>query len=409
MRELLKRWLPQLLETRPEQTASVALVACVAFSLVSIAASQIMLAVSIGALLWAVRTEGLRFGWRPVFLPLLLFFIWTIAAALASSDVWLGLGIVKKFYLFLLIPMVPRLLAGEGRIRRSFEPIIGMGLFAAAVGMIQFAENPHRDLLHRISGFMSHWMTYSGLLMLVLVMLVAYGFCRGWRKNLWVIAAVLVLAIPISLSQTRNAMIGAVAGVIALLLLLGRVRAIAGLLVMVAAVYFAAPDSFRQRVRSGWDPSDPNTRNRIELFGTSARLIRNNPVFGVGPKNVQVEALRYRGSHEFPDWLYQHMHNNFLQIAAERGLPGLALWLWLMARFALDAWGVFRRSPGPDAKLASSAALGCWVALLVSGMVEYNFGDSEVLTLFLFVQSAPGAFAADTGRQSAAAASQTDR
>ena len=151
------------------------------------------------------------------------------------------------------------------------------------------------------------------------VALVAYGFTQGWRKNLWAVPSLALLAVPISLSQTRSAMLGAIAGIVTLLILLGRARAIAGLAVLVVAAYFAAPGSFRERVRSGWDPHDPNTRNRIELFQTSVRLIRDNPVFGVGPKNVQVEAPRYRVNREFPDWLYQHMHNNFLQIAAERG------------------------------------------------------------------------------------------
>jgi len=29
---------------------------------------------------------------------------------------------------------------------------------------------------------------------------------------------------------------------------------------------------------------------------------------------------------------------------------------------------------------------------MIAGMAEYNFGDSEVLTLFLFIVSAPYAF-----------------
>ncbi len=393
----------RFLKMRPEQTACAALVAGVSLSLISIAASQIMLGAAIFGILWAARRDGLRIEWRPVFLPLALFFGWTVAAALASSDILLGLGIVKKFYLFLLVPIVPRLMAGEGRVRRSFEVLFAVGLLSSAAGVAQFAENPHRDLLHRISGFMSHWMTYSGLLMLVLVALVAYGYCCGWDRRRWAVPVLAILALPISLSQTRSAMLGAVAGIVTVLVLLRRHRAVAGFVVVVIAVYAASPESFRQRIRSGWDRNDPNTRNRIELLGTSARLIRDNPVFGVGPKNVQVEALRYRGSHEFPDWLYQHMHNNFLQIAAERGLPGLALWLWLMGRFAFDAWSVLRATargptvppPGCDARLAATAALGCWVALMVSGLVEYNFGDSEVLTLFLFLQSLPYAFCSD--------------
>jgi O-antigen ligase len=116
-------------------------------------------------------------------------------------------------------------------------------------------------------------------------------------------------------------------------------------------------------------------------------------------------ASRYQEEEkEFPDWLYQHMHNNPLQIAAETGIPGLLIWFWLMGQLAWDAWKRYqyaRRSNfngnenyRQEALVASTAALAAWVALMVAGLFEYNFGDSEVLTFFLFLMSAPYAFAA---------------
>lgn len=187
---------------------------------------------------------------------------------------------------------------------------------------------------------------------------------------------------------------------ITVLLLMKRYRAIAGLVVVLAVTYVASPASVRQRLRAGFDRNDPDTSNRIELFETASRLIRDNPWFGVGPKNVGIEALRYRGNRDYPDWMYQHMHNNFLQIAAERGIPGLILWLWLMIRLAWDSWQRYRRArrrmledtsrgDATEALMVSTAALGAWIALLGAGMFEYNFGDSEILTLFAFMIGAP--------------------
>ena len=142
------------------------------------------------------------------------------------------------------------------------------------------------------------------------------------------------------------------------------------------------------------EPDDRNTRNRIELFGTALRLIQDHPWLGVGQR-VSLEAPRYRGTFGFPDWMYLHMHNNFLQIAAERGIPGLLLWLWFMAQLGWQAFRLFCASGGSgETGFAAAAALGGWVALLAGGMFEYNFGDSEVLTLFLFMMSAPHAAAA---------------
>jgi putative inorganic carbon (HCO3(-)) transporter len=164
------------------------------------------------------------------------------------------------------------------------------------------------------------------------------------------------------------------------------------------ALYLVSPASIQNRLRSGWNPNDPNTRNRIELFGTTLRLIRDHPWLGVGQR-VSLEAPKYRGSQEFPDWMYLHMHNNFLQIAAERGIPGLILWLWFMLQLGWHAIRVFLASGGSanadsgDSREAdnfvAAAAVGGWVALLAAGMFEYNFGDSEILTLFLFMMSAP--------------------
>jgi hypothetical protein len=69
-----------------------------------------------------------------------------------------------------------------------------------------------------------------------------------------------------------------------------------------------------------------------------------------------------------------------------------------MLRLAWDAFVVYRATAAKpsdqsqEALMVSIAALGSWGALMVSGLFEYNFGDSEVLTLFLFFMSAPYAF-----------------
>jgi len=372
------------------------LASSVAACLLSIAASQILLAFAVvGAVVFLKPRLGLFQSLRPLLLIVALFFSWTILAALASDDIPLGLTIVKKFFLFLILLLVPLAARGGGRITWIYRAVFAAAVVSSVAGLLQFISDPERDLLHRISGFMSQWMTYSGLLMLALVALAAYCVRVDWRRQWWIFPAGMVMFAAILLSQTRSAMLGVIAGVF-VVLLLSRPRAAILLLVLVPAAFFLSPPLIRQRFSSGWHPADPNTRNRIELMETSLRLIRDNPWFGVGPKNVSREALRYRGSSEYPDWMYQHMHDNALQMAAERGIPGLLLWLWFMIRLAWDAWRLFARSRGrPESReafMTATAALGCWVALMIAGFFEYNFGDSEMLTLFLFITAAPYAF-----------------
>jgi O-antigen ligase len=84
------------------------------------------------------------------------------------------------------------------------------------------------------------------------------------------------------------------------------------------------------------------------------------------------------------------MHNNLLQFAAERGIPCALAWLWLMVKLAGDHWIRFRQTPATDEiKAVSAVGFTAVVVLFTAGLFEFNFGDSEVLMVFLFLVSAP--------------------
>jgi len=385
---------------RPDRVVFLLLAGSISLGLVSIAASQILLAATIFGTLWITdRPKAADILRLPFVPPALALFLWTLVTVLLSSNVLEGIYSLKKFFLFSVLFLVPMIARTEGALEWIFKSVFAVALISSLDGLIQFAVNPNRDLLHRISGFMSQWMTYSGLLMLVLILLGAFALSAGWRKHRWVIPLGGIFVLVLILSETRNAWLGATLGIFLLVVLI-KPRAIIILLLALLVIYFVSPPNVKQRLWSSFDLEDPNTRNRIELNETSLRLIAANPWFGVGMQNVNQEALKFRGSNEYPDWMYQHMHNNFLQIAAERGIPGLLIWLWFMGRLAWDALGVYRMAKKEEsvhsgmrgALLISTAALAAWVALMIAGMLEYNFGDSEVLALFFFIMSGPYVF-----------------
>jgi O-antigen ligase len=94
--------------------------------------------------------------------------------------------------------------------------------------------------------------------------------------------------------------------------------------------------------------------------------------------------------------LNPHLHNVPLQIAAERGLPALAVWLWFIVTLVRDFLRR-RRSDFPSLSNAGLAAIG---AMLAAGLFEYNFGDSEFLMLFLVLVTLP--YAAERAPSAAA-------
>jgi putative inorganic carbon (hco3(-)) transporter len=113
-------------------------------------------------------------------------------------------------------------------------------------------------------------------------------------------------------------------------------------------------------------------------------------VVGVGPGQVKrlypayapPEALRRHTS---------HLHNTPLQIAVERGLVGLGLWLWIFVAFFVGAGRILRRLPATATadRALVIGALASVTAFLVSGVFEYNFGDTEVLLVALAAMALP--------------------
>jgi O-antigen ligase len=77
------------------------------------------------------------------------------------------------------------------------------------------------------------------------------------------------------------------------------------------------------------------------------------------------------------------LHNVYVQYAAERGLPALAVFLWLVAKVLVDFTRALRRNPPAEPRFLLLAATAIMIGVLVGGLAEHTLGDSEVLTLFV--------------------------
>jgi O-antigen ligase len=82
-----------------------------------------------------------------------------------------------------------------------------------------------------------------------------------------------------------------------------------------------------------------------------------------------------------------HLHDNALQIAAERGLPCLAWWLWWVAAAMGDAYRERRR--GGSGTWVAAVAFAFLAAFMAAGLFEYNFGDSEIFMFALLLSALP--------------------
>ena len=376
-----------------ERAAYWSMLAFVASLQVSIAAANILLALT--ALLWlslvVVRRE--QFSVPSFFWPLLAYAGWTLVSAFFSVDSQTSFIDSKQLVLFAIVPMAFQLLRAE-RTLTAVDVIISIAALSAAIGIIQFGILKWDDLEQRPKGSLGLYMTYSGQLMLVLCLLVAR--LLFWpRERMWPMLVLPALVVALIVTLSRNAWVGACAGVG--LLLLFRDFRLLGFLPVLAALFIAvAPATVTERVTSIFKIADPqatasvlSNQDRVAMIRSGWRMIQDHPLTGVGPDMIEQVYPGYRDATAV-NQLNPHLHNVPVQIAAERGLPALAIWIVMLVVLVRD---FVRQRRTATWVFLPNAGLACVAAMVAAGMFEHNFGDSEFLMLFLLIVTLPYAAA----------------
>jgi len=367
--------------------------------LVSIAASQLLLALALAALL----VSGLRLRLPPIWAPLAVFAAGTVIAIAVSQDPGAGRPQIRKLFVLLMLPVAYSAVRTLGQARALVFGWALLGGVSATVGLIQFAEKWRAArsegvgfydyyIAERISGFMSHWMTFAGQLMLAGLLVAAFVFfspsARGRLR--WAgMAAAALIAGALLLNMTRSVWLAGAAALLYLawhwkrwLLLLAPV----GLAVFVAA----SPGSLRARLISIYQPRAEVDSNlhRIICWRTGLRMIEAHPWFGLGPEVVRLRFHDYLppdAPQPLPAGWYGHLHNLYLHYAAERGIPTAMAVVWLLAQAFWELHRAARRAGRDEARFLLHGAAACVLGVAVAGFFEVNLGDSEVLMMFLAV------------------------
>jgi O-antigen ligase len=226
-------------------------------------------------------------------------------------------------------------------------------------------------------------MTFSGLLLpfsLFFIILAIH------EKKPWMIATAGVVTLALLLTFTRSAWLGWLAAVFVLMLATRpRWMLIAVPLLLIGVSMM--PLKFFSRAVSSFDTRQSSNLDRIRMVQAGGEIIRDYPLLGVGPANVKRVYPLYRLA-DAPRFRPPHLHNNLVQIWAERGVLGLAGYVLLLAFFlreCIRGWG------GPARRFAE-AGVAITVAMAVAGLFEFNFGDTEPFLLLIDLMALVVAF-----------------
>ncbi len=374
-------------------------------ALVSITFSQIVQGLALAAVLALRRPVRAPRIW----IPLALFLLGTLLSLAASPDPMRGLPQVKKLYVYLMLPLAYTTLSEVGLWRKLVLAWGGMAALAGLLSIAQFAAKWQAAasagrhfydyyVVERITGFMSHWMTFGGEQMLVLLLLTAWLLFAQTDRLRWLWGAcALVIAISLLLGMTRSIWLGTVAG-IAYLLWMWRRWSVALLPAAAALLWLMVPQAVRTRMESIARPAKVDSNlHRVVTFRTGLEMIKAHPWLGVGPEIVNQSFQEWVPAdipRPLPEGYYGHLHNFYLQYAAERGIPTLLALLSMLGLMLYDFAAALRRlptagqSPTADVRFVLHGAIAVVFSILVAGVFEHNLGDSEVLTMFLLTAAA---------------------
>ena len=374
-------------------------VAAAALIHISIAASQIFLGIGIALLLIFRR----RLEFPRIWIPLAALFAWTILADALCPDPLGGWPQIKKFFDFLFLPLLYGVFVRQ--FAKLYYVVAGWAITATASGiwaLLQFAgkyrlarqtgENFYVTYTgHRISGFEGHWLTFGALQLSVLLLLLAQWFFSNRRMPQWAYISVFILATAILLTWDRSIWLATLPAAF-YLVWCWRPKWTLAIPVLIATAFLVAPSGTRERLKSIVNPHGETDSNRFRIvtFLTGIEMIKAHPWFGLGPEEIKRNFDKYVPAYikkPLPVGYYGHLHDVYLQYAAERGIPGLLLLLWFIGLTVWDCAIALRRAARQRSqpRFLLHAAIAVIIAVLVEGFFEYNLGDSEVLMMFICV------------------------
>jgi O-antigen ligase len=310
--------------------------------------------------------------------PLMLFLAWVVFSFLWAEDAGVAQETFLRYALnFGLFPIVFAAIREQRHVVWLYAVFVAGGLITSAVGVLS-PRAAGGNVGERLGGVGVNPNELGGLAATAAVMAAVLTCNRGLSAPARVTALVasFLSAISMIMTETRGAVVGLAAAMVAAPLLAGPRRRLAAmgvvsvaLLSLVLWLSAFAPRSAVDRLTH----FGSSGTGRSDLWTIGLRMVDDKPVTGVGAGNFPVSSIHYLiqpGAivrDEFIVDVPKETHNIYLQVLAELGIVGLALFLAIVAyciASALRAARAFRRAGAEAMELMARGIILALIALL---------------------------------------------
>ena len=398
-----------------------------AFCMFSISVTQI--AAGIGGIAWFFRiyiTGDLRKQYWPLLIPFALFSLACIIAVIDAYDTSYAYKELKKLLEILIFFWVVNCVR-DSHLKNSLSMLlITSAVLASLYGLYQVWDvEMYRGEINRIEGTMSVYMTFAGMLMLVLMLVLGRVLFRKPREP-WMWVAIGLICTSLLFTFTRQAWLGFFVGGLFLLFSLKRklTLILMGTLLTVLIFYGGqirlkiidittisniTKNNTREQIKNKTYSYDIQhyinyLKHRINItlrgaeHGTMAmrvtlwrggwEVFKDYPLTGCGFKCMDLIYPQYPDPTGLINRL-RGMHNNFMQLAMDTGILGLSTWIGVwVCFFGLLYKRIKSKKNQPEEWIIYGSSASA-IAFLVGGFFESNLYDSEVVMVLYFIMALP--------------------
>jgi O-antigen ligase len=348
---------------------------------------------------------------HPLMILLTIHLLWIIISALFSTHPLLSLKFLaaKFWYAGAFV------FAGLILFNNTKNIILAGKLFAISMtGVVLLILARHfqhgfsfATINHAVSPFFRNHVNYSAMLVCIIPVLGAFFYLTKRKELKWLLFASLIICLTaLFLSFARGAWLALVTGLIAVLLIRFRVLVkafVLSIIICIAAVLFLKSNdryiglahnyqrtifhsNFNEHLSATYAMKDISTAERYYRWIAGIRMVKENWLHGHGPATFYSNYKEY-SSPLFRTWVSGNkekstIHNYFLMILIEQGVPGLLFFLLLAGGMLYYAEKLFQKTNDRFIKTAAAAIASIVVMILTANFFSDLIETDKIGSIF---------------------------
>jgi len=363
-------------------------------------------AFTVGASLILFLTFGLtRLGRIQAFqipkylIPLVLFSIFAFLSMFWSLSPYISMLYLGNYFAALviglsLIILQPRI----DEIKKLINGVITVGVVYSVFGFIQFLTGGSGISIgqgfSRAKAFFVWPNTYAGFLNLILFPTLIFYFIKKQLLNRYLFF-VLILYIGLMTTYSRGGFLAFVISFIVVatvtfaqkLVSKRKLGIAAAGFITVTLIFMNIPGAgFFDRAITLTNVDDPNqmSSGRLDIWNTAIEGWKLYPIKGAGIESFQF--LSRQLDHRYEKDFWYNAHNDYLQILAELGIIGLALYLSIIVAVVLSIYQISKKIENKQIFLMYFGVFLGVLSFFIHEVVDYHlYIPGTVLLAFIYI------------------------